>query len=226
MFRQKLCRDPKVFFPQDTMIDMFTFSLHVWNDTFTKDPQQWIWTRESHLTKQAPQTIRSYLFGLARDHLALAITTNVVAWLVGLFWGEKTPKVLEFAAPKKTTKKQDRRNMGSNRMKHGIQQVYITSLKKTVFRSDVSFTKSILYCPFLRGFPSLSNQHLSTYFFFWVAWLGLNPRGLKLRFATFISHFVSLQCIQLRPWKNTTSQPHDYIDRSFKCAERDRKSVV
>lgn len=111
---KKSCRDPKVFFPQDTMIDMFTFSLHVWNDTFTKDPQQWIWTRESHLTKQAPQTIRSYLFGLARDHLALAITTNVVAWLVGLFWGEKTPKVLSSQHQKKTTKKQDRRNMGFN----------------------------------------------------------------------------------------------------------------
>lgn len=41
----------------------------------------------------------------------------------GGFLGWENPKSPEFAAPKKTTKKQDRRNMGSNRMKHGIQQM-------------------------------------------------------------------------------------------------------
>lgn len=129
--------------------------------------------RESHPSKQAPQTIRSYLFGLARDHLALAITTHVVAWL-GWFFGLGKPQKSWVRSTKKN-------NEETGSKKHGIQpdETWDSTDEKTVFRSDVSFTKSILYCPFLRGFPSLSKSA------FGVAWLETH-QGLKLRFATFM----------------------------------------
>ena len=112
--------------------------------------------RESHLTKQAPQTIRSYLFGLARDHLALAITTNVVAWLVGLFLGEKTPKVLSSQHQKKQRR---------NRIEETWDPTGFNFLKKQFLGPMLVFTKSILDCPFLRGFPSLSKPAFVHIFF-------------------------------------------------------------
>lgn len=167
MFRKKSCRDPMVFSRKTPWLICshfpFMFEMAPSPKILNNESPTWISSLQASTTNHKELLIWSCerSFGPCNHHQRCGLAG-------GPFLGWENPKSPEFAAPKKTTKKQDRRNMGSNRMKHGIQQ-----MKKQFLGPMLVFTKSILDCPFLRGFPSLSNRPFSTMccFSFGVVWL-------------------------------------------------------